>query len=69
MRPPKSVGWRIDPAVVERIREAAEERGLGMAWLVERLLTEGLDRLTPAAEFRLTRPDPPVERPNPTMHR
>lgn len=46
---------RLDPELVERAEAAANERVVSLRWLVGRILEEGLDRLTPVADFRLTR--------------
>lgn len=46
---------RFNPDLHARLTFAAEERGLALNFLVERLLTEALDDLIPASEFRLTK--------------
>lgn len=51
-----STGWRTTPALKQRLQEAADARGVGVNWLVERLLEESLERLVPVGELRLTRP-------------
>jgi predicted HicB family RNase H-like nuclease len=42
---------RVDLATHARLRTAAAERDVSIAWLANRLLAEGLDALKP--EFRL----------------
>lgn len=48
--------FRADPELVQRIADAAAERGISRNHLIGRLLTEGLDALVPADEVRYTRP-------------
>lgn len=38
-----------------RLSAAADERGVGMNWLIVRLLDESMDRLIPVSELLLTR--------------
>lgn len=47
---------RIRPELLARLDDAARERVVGRNWLIVKLLEEGLDRLVPADELRLTRP-------------
>lgn len=51
-----STGIRFADDLHERLTEAAEERGLTLNWFVNRLCEEGMERLVPANELRLTRP-------------
>lgn len=46
---------RFPAATHERLRAAAEERGLAMNYLVVRAVEEFLDHLIPADEIRFTR--------------
>lgn len=46
---------RFEPALYQRIKDAASERGVSVNWLVEKLLAESLDRLIPVNEFSITR--------------
>lgn len=46
---------RVPPDLHARLLDAAEERGVSMAWFMAKLLTEALDNLRPADEMRLTR--------------
>jgi predicted HicB family RNase H-like nuclease len=50
-----AVMLRLDPDLHERIVAAAFARGLTFNWFCSHLLAEGLDRLIPADEFKLTR--------------
>lgn len=47
---------RLDPDVDARLEEAAAERMVSASWLVNRLVRDGLERLVPVDELRLTRP-------------
>jgi hypothetical protein len=40
----------------DRLKAAADERNVGMNWLMVKLLQEGADRLIPVDELRLTTP-------------
>lgn len=51
----------IAPEVLDRLDREAEARGVSRSWLAAKLLEEGLDRLLPASEFRLTAPRAPVD--------
>ena len=51
---------RINPRTWARLKREAADRDVSVNWLAGRLLEDGLGRLLPAAEFRLTRP--PEER-------
>lgn len=51
-----SVGLRLSQDTFARIHNEAEARGVGFNWLCQRLLEEGLERLKPAGDFRLTDP-------------
>jgi hypothetical protein len=51
--PGQAVHVRV--VIVERLRAEAEARGVSIAWMTNKLLAEGLERLLPATEFRLTR--------------
>lgn len=46
---------RLPEELHERLRVAAEERGLPMNFLVVKAVEDFLPRLVPADEFRLTR--------------
>lgn len=49
---------RFDADVHARLVEAADERDLTVNWMVNRAVSEFLDRLLPVAEFSLTRKEP-----------
>ncbi len=49
------IDWRGSVHLSERLRFEAEERDVDVRWFISRLLTEGLTRLIPPEEFRLTR--------------
>lgn len=46
---------RIDRDLHERIAAEADARGVSANWLIVRLVAEGLDRLIPVDELRMTR--------------
>ena len=46
---------RLPPAVHEQLAVEALARDRSIAWMVTRLVSEGLERLVPADEFKLTR--------------
>lgn len=46
---------RPSPDLKARLQAAADERDLSLDWLCCRLLSEGLDKLVPAGEFRVAR--------------
>lgn len=46
---------RLSAELRERVVAEAEARGVEARWLVNQLITEGLDNLLPAEQFRLTR--------------
>lgn len=54
---PGTRSLRIDPTLRDRLRLEAAARDVSVNWLVTKLLNEALDRLRPAAEFKLTRDD------------
>lgn len=56
----------LRPEIVAQLRTEAQARGVSIAWMANKLLAEGLDRLLPAGEFRLTRDSPATSRPNPS---
>ncbi len=47
---------RLDAELHKRLSDAADSYGLPVNYLAARLLTEALDNLVPANEFRFTRP-------------
>lgn len=47
---------RVAQSVADWVEATASERGVSQAWLVERLLTECMDRMIPVSEWRLTTP-------------
>jgi hypothetical protein len=51
----KARGIRFDPDVDDRLEREAEERMVSVNWIVNRLVREGLDRIVPLDEFKLTR--------------
>lgn len=55
-----NTGLRFDPDLHASILAAATEREVSFNWLVSRLCAEGMERLIPASEMRLT--TPPTER-------
>lgn len=46
---------RLPESLHDRIEAEAKSRGVPMNWLITRLLAEGVERLIPADEMRLTR--------------
>jgi hypothetical protein len=52
---PPGQAVHVRMVIVERLRAEAEARGVSIAWMANKLLAEGLERLLPADEFRLTR--------------
>lgn len=64
----RSVTVMLPVSLIEAIDEACHARDVGRRWLIERLLAEGVERLIPVEELRLTRtaravPVEPGERP------
>lgn len=53
----RAAGYRFEPELIARVRKEADARGVSQQWLITRLLNEGLDRLRPVEDFRLTRDD------------
>lgn len=51
----EQLGLRLDAALVQRLRQEAEDRDVPMNWLCGKLLAEGIDRLIPANEVQWTR--------------
>lgn len=49
------INIRVSPALNDRLHAEAAARGLSINLLASALLAEGLDRLIPADEWRLTR--------------
>lgn len=45
---------RLDPELARQVAIAAAERVVSVNWLLERLITEGMERLAPVDEFRIT---------------
>ncbi len=45
----------VSGVVHERLEVEADARGVSMSWLANKLLTESLELLIPAAELKLTR--------------
>lgn len=58
----RSVSIRLEANLADRLSAAAEERVVSVSWLASRLLAEGIDRLIPADELRLTTTQPDPER-------
>lgn len=50
----------VTAEIHDRLKGAADERGVSVVWLARRLLTEGLDSLKPATELVLTRKLPQI---------
>lgn len=50
-----STGIRFDPALHEALKETADELGVGLNWLVNRLCEEGLERMD-LTSFSFRRP-------------
>lgn len=46
---------RLPPELKDALRQAAEDRDVSMNWLALRLIDDGLKRLVPVSELRLTR--------------
>lgn len=42
---------RVDRSIHARLRDAAAERGVSIAWLTNRLLSEGLEDLAPTLDL------------------
>lgn len=55
-----ATGLRVPPALLEQLHAAAAERGLTANWLMCKLLTEAMDNLRPASEFKLTKDPKPL---------
>lgn len=53
--PRTTTAIRFPDELHERLKEAAEERGLSINYVVVKAVEEFLDRLIPIEEFRLTR--------------
>lgn len=49
------INLRVSPGLGARLQAAATDYGVAVNWIAGKLLTEGLDNLVPAAEFRFTR--------------
>jgi hypothetical protein len=47
---------RVQTPLYARLTAEATARGVSPTWLVNKLLSESLDRLAPAEAFSLTRP-------------
>lgn len=56
-RPSVALNVRIPEDLGQRLRTEADARGVTVTWMVKRLLSEGLERIEPASDFRLTRED------------
>ena len=54
-RAPYQTSFKLPSDLSQRLSEAAEDRGLGITRLAERLIREGLGRLIPADDIPLTR--------------
>ena len=50
-----STGIRFPPEMLETLHKEAAARGVTTNWMVCKLVQEGLDRLLPPSEMRLTR--------------
>ena len=54
-RPPRQgIHVRMNDDLRARVVAEAEARGVSASWFIERLVTEGLERLIPSDEFTLT---------------
>lgn len=53
--PRTTTAIRFPEQVHDRLKEAAEQRGLSINFLVVKAVEDFLERLLPADEFRLTR--------------
>ncbi len=47
---------RFHPEVHERLHAEADAREVSLNWLVNRIISEGLERLVPLDEIRLMKP-------------
>lgn len=58
MKPDERVStqFRLSPELRQWLADAAESYGLPVNFLVAKLLSEALDNLVPADQFRFTRP-------------
>jgi len=52
-----STAIRLDPDLAARLTVAAEERDVSVNWLVNRAVARFLDKLIPAADWKLTTDD------------
>jgi hypothetical protein len=56
--PHRTITASLPVDLVEKLDAAAAARDVGRRWLIERLLADGVDRLVPIEELRLTRSSP-----------
>lgn len=49
---------RLRRDLYEKLRNAADERGVKVSWMLNRAVDDFMDRLLPAEEFSPTRRDP-----------
>lgn len=49
---------KIDQDIYDQLEQAADERGVPIVWITNRLLREVLPDLKPASEFSLVREEP-----------
>jgi hypothetical protein len=47
---------RLPRSLHEKVKAAAQERGVAVNWLLTRLIMDGMDRLIPVDELTLVRP-------------
>ena len=52
---PKSTTVAVEHATYQHLAKTAEERMVGIGYLANRLLVEGLERLVPVSELKLTK--------------
>lgn len=52
----KTTAVRLDVETMERLKQASDDFGLSMKFLVDQALREFLDNMIEPSEFRLTRP-------------
>ena len=59
---------RISPELHERVKQAADDRLVSTNLLLTKLIEDGMERLIPVDEIRLTRPPTPAPEPEPPSY-
>lgn len=52
---PRVSGIHVDVEVYKRCQAEAESRDVSVTWFISKLITEGLERLASATEWKLTK--------------